>query len=254
VTGAERLRAAAVGALALLLGCGPHASQASPGPVSPRPPAAETAPGDSRGHCSLPGLRSPLIGPTDAQWGAPTAPVAIVVFSDFECPYCAMGRESLEHVRDRYSPTQVRIVWKHSPLRRHPNARPAAEAAEGVRVLAGNDAFWRFHDLAFADQRSLTSESYARWAEQAGLRDLAALAQGQRDGRFSAKVSDDLELGRQIGIKATPSFVINGSVVEGAQPLDELAPLIDAELGAAGAGAPGFACARMGQHWKPTAN
>ncbi|MEO6603568.1 MAG: thioredoxin domain-containing protein, partial [Polyangiaceae bacterium] len=86
----------------------------------------------------------------DPQWGSPDAPVTIVAVSDFQCPFCSRVEPTLKQVRDTYGPKKVRMVWKNNPLPFHNNARPAAEAAMAVFGLKGSEAFWKFHDTAFA--------------------------------------------------------------------------------------------------------
>src|SRR5690606_23732685 len=104
----------------------------------------------------------------DPTWGNPAAPVTIVEISDFECPFCSRVNPTLKQIKDEYK-NDVRIVWKHNPLPFHKQARPAHEAAATVHALAGNDAFWKFHDLAFANQKALTEENIESWAQQSGV-------------------------------------------------------------------------------------
>jgi protein-disulfide isomerase len=168
----------------------------------------------------------------DAKWGARLAPVTIVAFEDFQCPFCARGAETLAKVEQSFGAEKVRIVFKHLPLPFHPNARPAAEAAEGVRVLGGDGAFWRFYASAFAAQSELGPESYARWAVEAGV-DGQAIAKG--NPAWGAKVDRDLELGKKLGVDGTPTFLVNGEIVAGAQPLDAFAKVVNGELARAAA-------------------
>ena len=100
------------------------------------------------------------ISASDPTWGNRTAPVTIVLFADFQCPFCGKLAHTFASIKSTYGPS-VRIVWKNNPLPFHPNAKPAAEAAAGVAALGGNDAFWRFHDLAFENQKDLSPQSYA---------------------------------------------------------------------------------------------
>ena len=131
--------------LAACAGAAPHASSPAASPAAVAPGAQEpTAPvGASEDDAGVP------LGPSDPTWGSRTAPVTIVEFADFQCPFCARAEPTLAQIRKTYGPEKVRIVWKHSPLDFHANARPAAEAGAGVRALAGDDAFWRFLDLVF---------------------------------------------------------------------------------------------------------
>ena len=121
-----------------LRGATPMASSAALAGATASPVATASPPEDDAG---VP------IAATDPTWGSRTAPVTIVEFADFQCPFCARAEPTLALVRKTYGPDRVRIVWKNSPLPFHANARPAAEAAAGVHALAGDEPFWRFLEL-----------------------------------------------------------------------------------------------------------
>lgn len=168
----------------------------------------------------------------DPTWGDAEAPVTMVEFSDFECPFCGRVGPTLEELKRSYGPKQLRLVWKNFPLPFHPDARPAAEAAVVAFTLGGSPAFWKFHDLAFANQRALAPASFAAWAAQAGLSATdwnAALA--ARSG--AGKVDEDLALARRLRVAGTPTFLVNGIELAGAQPVDKFKEVIDAQLAAA---------------------
>jgi protein-disulfide isomerase len=174
---------------------------------------------------------SPIaISSKDPMWGKRDAPVTIVEFSDFQCPYCSRVEPTLDQVRQAYGPDKVRIVWKSNPLPFHQNAKPAAEAAQGTFVLAGNDAFWKFHDTAFKNQGSLNEESYEKWAQEAGVKDMAAYKAGLSSHKWADKVDKDLNDGKTDGVQGTPSFFVNGIFINGAQPFDNFKKTIDQEL------------------------
>jgi protein-disulfide isomerase len=166
----------------------------------------------------------------DPMWGHRDAPVTIVEFSDFQCPYCSRVEPTLDQVRQAYGPDKVRIVWKNNPLPFHPNAKPAAEAAQGVFTLAGNDAFWKFHDTAFKNQSALSEDSYLKWAQDAGIKDPAAFKAGLASHKWADKVDKDLNDGKMDGVQGTPSFFVNGVFINGAQPFDSFKKTIDQEL------------------------
>ncbi len=165
----------------------------------------------------------------DPQWGNANAPVTVVAVSDFQCPFCSRVEPTLKQVREKYGPTKVRMVWKNNPLPFHPNARPAAEAAMAVFGLKGNDAFWKFHDAAFANQQTLSPENYEKWATEAGV-DKAKFKEALDSKKFSAKIDEDMALATKIQANGTPAFRINGVTVSGAQPLDKFTEVIDAQL------------------------
>lgn len=172
------------------------------------------------------------VSPRNPVWGSRVAPVTIVEFSDFQCPFCSRVEPTLEQLKTEYGPTKLRIVWKNNPLPFHPNAMPAAEEAAGVLALAGSDAFWKFHDAAFKNQSELSEEAYERWAADAGVKpaDLPLLKSGLDDHRWEGDVHKDLDEGKAIGVTGTPSFFINGVEVVGAQSFDTFKATIDAEL------------------------
>jgi predicted DsbA family dithiol-disulfide isomerase len=248
--------------VALAAACGPI----GPPPAAPAPlTASQTAgsqaaargdrgaapPGEvSPGVCMLEGLPEPLYSPRDPAWGQASAPVVIVLFSDFQCPFCAMARTTLDQLKSRY-PDKIRIVWKNKPLGNHKRARPAAEAAQGVFQLAGPEAFWRFHDLLFTHRKELDDESLLRWAHEAGLPATEALAAGLQAHTFSAKVNEDLSLSDRIGVGGTPFFLVNGLPVEGAKPAEAFDEFLLEEI-KNGDGTPSNACKRMQESWAPS--
>ena len=165
----------------------------------------------------------------DPQWGKADAPVTIVTISDFQCPFCSRVEPTLKQVRDTYGPDKVRMVWKNNPLPFHKNARPAADAAMTVFGLKGSDAFWKFHDAAFANQQALSDENYEKWAVEAGV-DKAKFKEALASKKYTAKIDEDLALSTKIGANGTPAFRINGVTVSGAQPFEKFKEVIDAQL------------------------
>jgi protein-disulfide isomerase len=164
----------------------------------------------------------------DPMRGDRDALVTIVLFSDFQCPFCARLEPTLDEVRGRYG-HDVRVIWKNVPLSFHANALPAAEAAAGVFELRGNDAFWRFHDHCFASQTELSESSYEAWAKLEGV-DALTFSKGLSSHRWRAKVDDDMNLAKRLGVTGTPSSYINGIKLSGAQPLATFERAIDDEL------------------------
>ncbi|HEY8945200.1 MAG TPA: thioredoxin domain-containing protein, partial [Polyangiaceae bacterium] len=134
----------------------------------------------------------------------------------------------MKQIKETY-PNDVRIVWKHNPLDFHKKARPAHEAAATVFGLGGSEAFWKFHDLAFQNQRDLSEENYERWAVEAGV-DKAKFKEAYSSKKYAAKVDEDIALARKIGASGTPAFRINGVTVSGAQPFDKFKEVIDQQL------------------------
>ncbi|RYZ08332.1 MAG: hypothetical protein EOO73_07725 [Myxococcales bacterium] len=180
----------------------------------------------------------------DPQWGDADAPVTIVEFSDFECPFCSRVNPTLEQLKRKYGPQQLRVVFKHYPLPFHPQARPAAEAAAAVFMLAGSPAFFRFHDQVFGNQQSLSPESYEKWASDAGVQG-PSLKTWLGSGRPAEKVDQDLALAKAVGVTGTPAFRINGVVLSGAQPIESFVAIVDEQLAAAKQLTDGGAPARL---------
>ncbi|MEO7112051.1 MAG: thioredoxin domain-containing protein, partial [Polyangiaceae bacterium] len=166
----------------------------------------------------------------DPMWGKRDAPVTIVQFSDFQCPFCSRVEPTMDQVKTTYGPDKVRIIWKNSPLPFHPNAKPAAEAAQGVFALKGNDGFWKFHDTAFKNQKALGDDSYLKWAQDAGVTDVASFKAGLASHKWADKIDKDNAEGKQVGVNGTPGFFINGVELSGAQPFDKFKAVIDQEL------------------------
>jgi len=158
-------------------------------------------------------------------WGAEDAPVQIVEFSDFQCPYCTIGAETIRKVKDKYG-DKVAVRFRHFPLPMHSEAPRAAEASECAREQG---VFWEFHDALFAEQRAWTDDDYSTFAKKAGAKP-KKLQECLESGRHAATVEADLEAGAAIGMGGTPGFYINGQVLSGAQPLEAFVALIDAEL------------------------
>jgi protein-disulfide isomerase len=163
--------------------------------------------------------------PDDPVKGNPRAPVTVVVFSDFQCPYCSRVEPTLAQVEKVYG-DKVRIAWKHKPLPFHPHAIPAAEAAEAAREQG---KFWQMHDKMFAAQQDLSPASYERWARELGL-DMGRFKAAIASGKFKARIQEDDALAGRLGIDGTPTLVINGEKVVGAQPFEAMKVVIDRQL------------------------
>lgn len=174
-------------------------------------------------------LRVPVDG-TEPSRGPADAKVTIVIFSDFECPFCARVRPTLDRVMSTYG-QDVRLVWRNTPLPFHDRAMPAAALAMEAFNQRGNEGFWAAHDLIFLNQRALTDEDLRRYAGQLGLNEqgvTAALA-----GAHDAAIQADIQFAGTIGLRGTPGFIINGEKLMGAQPFEAFQPVIDRAIAAA---------------------
>ncbi len=157
--------------------------------------------------------------------GAANAPVTIVEFSDFQCPYCRQVQPVLSKILNRYAGA-VRLVFKHFPLASHPQAQAAAVAAA---CAAREGKFWELHDLLFQWQGELGPDELAALAGTVGL-DPHRLSACQAAPELLAVVEADMAEGASLGIEATPRFFVNGRLLEGAQPEDAFIALIEDEL------------------------
>lgn len=164
----------------------------------------------------------------DPSKGSPDALVTIVEISDFQCPFCSRVVPTMKQIEQTYG-DKVRVVWKHNPLPFHKEAMPAHEASQAVFAVGGSDAFWKFHDLAFQNQKELSEPNFEKWAVASGV-DLAKFKAERAKESVKAKIKADLEANRKIGATGTPAFRINGITLSGAQPLDTFKTTIDAEI------------------------
>jgi protein-disulfide isomerase len=165
----------------------------------------------------------------DPVWGKREAPVTVVIFSDFQCPFCSRVEPTLDQVKTTYGPEKVRLVWKNQPLSFHDKAKPAAEAAQTVFMLKGSEAFWKFHDAAFKAQKDLGPEAYEKWAVSAGV-ELNAFKTALASKKATKKVEEDAAIGTKVGANGTPAFRVNGVEISGAQPFEKFKEIIDREL------------------------
>jgi protein-disulfide isomerase len=156
--------------------------------------------------------------------GPPTAPVTIVAFSDFQCPYCRKSQPVLRELASDYG-DRVSLVHKDLPLPMHPEAERAAQAA---RCAGDQGKFWDYHDGLYAES-ALQWESYPKIAKKLGL-DEGAFQSCLDSGKHRPAVEADKEQAQTLGITGTPMFLINGLLLNGAQPVEAFRRLVDAEL------------------------
>ena len=163
--------------------------------------------------------------------GDATAPVTIVEFSDFQCPFCARFYEqTLGQIESKYINTgKVKLVFRDFPLSFHEEAEPAALAAECAHEQG---KFWEYHDLLFENQDQLGKDNYKKWAQEAGL-DLPKFTACVESKKYQDEVQEDFTEGQQYGVTGTPGFFINGKLVSGAQPFTVFEQEIEAALAVA---------------------
>ena len=162
----------------------------------------------------------PVIGPDDA-------PITIIEFSDFECPYCRRWhQEVFTRIMEDY-PDQVRLVYRDFPLKSiHPNAAPAAEAANCAREQG---AFWEFSESLYSGEYELSRASYILIAVNLGL-DKEALEECIDSGRYADEVEADYQFAGNLGVRSTPTFFLNGLPIVGAPPYEVFQDVIEREL------------------------
>ena len=159
--------------------------------------------------------------------GSKDAPVAIVEFSDFQCPYCKAVQPAVNEIIDRY-PGKLKWVFRDFPIEGlHPTAPKAHEAA---RCAGEQGKFWQYHDLLFERSPSHSPEQLKQYARELKL-DSPVFSQCLESGKYQAEVARDVEEGTRLGVSGTPTFVINGRFVEGEQSITTLQKLIESELG-----------------------
>jgi protein-disulfide isomerase len=180
-------------------------------------------PGATAGHPST--APPPVIIQTQGapSLGPDSAPVTIVEFGDFQCPFCAQGAQALRRLVRVY-PDRVRWVFKHFPLRSlHPGAALAHEAAI---VAQEQGKFWEMHELIFQNQSRVKYSDLVGYAQEIGL-DMAAFKDALETRRLRHRVIRDMEEARVLGVFATPTYYVNGTRYMGARTTSELRILVD---------------------------
>ena len=161
--------------------------------------------------------------------GDPKAPVTIVEFADFQCPFCKKAQATLKELLTKYN-GNVKLAYRDFPMRTlHPQAQVAAEAGH----CAGEQGkFWEYHDALFAtDQPKLDETGLTATARSVAL-DEKSFSSCLAAGKFKAEIEQDVQDGTKAGVAGTPSFFINGQFVSGAQSQAEFVKIIDGELAA----------------------
>lgn len=190
-----------------------------------RPPAVPTR--------SLPGRRrreeldtDDGVVPIDAddpQQGPVDAHCVLVVFSDFQCPFCREAAHVLARLRKEL-PSRTRLVFKHLPIPAHKDAQLAAVASQVVWLEGGSDAFWRYHDRCFEHPNELTSQNLLAWAAEVGV---APETIGGRAKEAQLRVEEDLALAGRLQIGGTPRQYVNRRRVQGAYPYEQMRAWVD---------------------------
>ena len=207
-------------------GGGTVAANPPDAPVPPAPPAAPSGP-------------VPPVTDRDHVRGNPKAKVTVIEYSDFECPFCKRHAPTMAQILTTYK-DDVNVVFRHFPLSFHANAQKEAEASECVAELAGNDAFWKFHDAIF-ERSTVGGTGFAldklpALAKEVGA-DEAKFKECLDSGKHAKYVQDQMQAGIDAGVQGTPgNFIVNNDTEEskdlsGAVPFASFKTEIDAMLG-----------------------
>ena len=189
------------------------------------PPSAVDTAGNANGEVrrfNVPTDGDPSLGPENA-------PVTIIEFSDYQCPYCAMWHAQVfTRLMNDYQ-GKIRFVYRDFPLYSvHPQAESAAEAAD---CAGEQNAYWDFHTALFSGKYSLGKDAYTRYAAELNL-DADKFAQCISERRYQSEVEADFAAATKLGVNSTPTFYINGRGLIGAQPYEAFKQIIDEELAA----------------------
>ena len=157
--------------------------------------------------------------------GDAKAPITIVEYSDFQCPFCTRGFQTMEEVRKKYG-AKVRVVFKHEPTnQRHPEAIPAASWMEAV-ALQSREKAWLFHDKMFENQDKLGDAFYRKTIKELGL-DVAKAAKDKDGKAVREKIAADVNESHEFGFRGTPGFLVNGIPLRGAYPIADFDKIIE---------------------------
>ena len=157
----------------------------------------------------MPATLDPPLGPQDHVTGPADAPFELVMYGDFQCPYCVASISILRRVRERLD-GRLRFAFRHFPLPAHPDADKAAQAAEAA---AAQGEFWPMSDALYAARGRLSIDDLARYAAAVGL-DGAQVRREVLDGVYAERVARDEQSARAAGITGTPAFFVNGVLHE----------------------------------------
>ena len=172
---------------------------------------------------------APASGGGRISLGVPTAPVTIVEFTDFQCPYCSRGAQTVKQIMAKYE-GKVRLIVRHFPLPSHPVAMPAALYFEAIALQSPEKA-WRFYDALFADQTKLAGgEEYLKKVAGGLDVDMDRVAKDLGNEQIKARIASDMKDFETSRFDGVPVFVINGTVLVGAQPIEMFTEVIEAAL------------------------
>lgn len=171
--------------------------------------------------------KKPEVDSTRPIRGKLNAPITIVAYSDFQCPYCSRAEKSMDEVRKKY-PTQVKTLFKHFPLPFHAMAMPAAKAYEAV-AMQNTEKALKFQEELFLNQPAMNKEKEA-YLEKAARKvgaDVNRMKKDMESDQIKKRIEKDVEEGRQMGVRGTPAFLVNGVFIPGARPAKDFEDVIE---------------------------
>jgi protein-disulfide isomerase len=167
--------------------------------------------------------------------GDKNAPVTMLEFSDFECPFCGRFAQGTlpQIISDYIDKGKVKLAFRNFPLGFHQYANTAALAAQCAREQGGDDMFFKFHDKVYADQQDLNVDNLKKWAGELSLK-MDQFNSCLDSKKYQSTIDADMKDGQSYGVNGTPAFFINGHMISGAQPFDAFKTVIDQELAKVG--------------------
>jgi protein-disulfide isomerase len=166
-----------------------------------------------------------VVAGESASRGPKAAPLQVIIFSDFQCPFCGRVEPTLAQMEKEYA-GKVRFVWKNYPLPFHPNAEPAAEAAMAANAQG---KFWQMHDKMFQNQQALDKPNLEKYAQEVGL-NMAKFKADTDAAKFKPAIEAETKEGQAVGVNGTPAVFINGRKISGAYPFETFKKIADEEL------------------------
>ena len=149
----------------------------------------------------------------------------VVIFSDFQCPFCSRVEPTLKQMEKEYG-GKVKFTWKNYPLPFHNNAEPAAEAA---MAAGAQGKFWEMHDKLFANQQQLDRPALEKYAQELGL-NMAKFKSDLDASKYKSTIEAETKEGSAVGVSGTPAVFINGRKIAGAYPFETFKKIVDEEL------------------------
>ncbi len=168
----------------------------------------------------------PLIRTDEAFRGSNTAPITLVEYSDFECPFCSRGSDTVQALLKKYK-GKIRFVYKHLPLNFHPNAMITSQYYEAIRLQSPDEAF-KFHDLVFSQQKNIKQgEAFLKTVAEKLDVNMKRLKEDIHSKTVLERIAQDQAEAKKFNMQGTPGFLLNGIPVRGAYPVEHFVSIIE---------------------------